>query len=73
MRSMIGSRFYLKYRTAIRIHKKLPCKYFVRKLLEFTHNTNVGFPVSKPFCILYTNSVVMIPSLSSRRCYSQPP
>jgi len=36
-----GSRAYLKYRTVVRIHKRLPCKCSVH---EFTHDTNVGFP-----------------------------
>jgi len=52
------------YCTVVRIHKKLPCKCPVRKILEFTCDMNVGFPVSRQFCIC-TNSVVMIPSLSS--------
>jgi len=59
-----GSRSYLKCRTAVRIHKKLPCKCSERKLLEFTRDTNVGLPVSRQFHILHSTStsVVMIPS-----------
>ena len=68
-----GSRSYLKCKTAVRIHKKLPCKCSVRKLLEFTRDTNVGFPVSRQFCILHTNSVVMVLSLSRRRHFSRLP
>jgi len=39
--SSVASRSYLKCRTAVRIHKKLPCKCSVRKLLQFTCDTNV--------------------------------
>jgi len=42
-----GSRIYLKYRTVVRILKRLPCKCSVH---EFTHDINVGFlPVS--YCV----------------------
>ena len=68
-----GSRSYSKCRTAVRIHKKLLCKCSVRKLLEFTRDTNVRFPVSRQFHILRISSVVMIPSLSRRRHYSRAP
>ena len=66
-----GSRSNLKCRTAVRIHKKLPCKCSECKLLEFTRDINVGLPVSRQFHILHSTStsVVMIPSLSRRRHY----
>ena len=57
-----GSRSYLKCRTAVRIHKKLPCKRSSCKLLIFNRDTNVGFPVSRQFRTLRTSSVVMIAS-----------
>ena len=66
-----GPRSFLKCRTDVTIHKKLPCECSVLKLLECTCDTNVGFPVSRQFRILRTSSVVMIPSFSRRRHYSQ--
>jgi len=58
---------YLKYGTVARIHKKLPAKCSVHKLLEFTHNTNVGFSISRKFRILHTSSVVANDSYSLSR------
>lgn len=68
-----GSRPSLNCRTVVRNHKKLPCECSVRKLSEFNHNTNVGFPVYRQFCILCTNSIVMIHSLLGRRHHSRLP
>ena len=42
----------------LELTKSFHVNCFVRKLLEFTRNTNVGFPVSRQFHVLHISIVV---------------